>query len=165
MIERYSTETMTQIFSEHAKYNFMMEVELTCAEVQAQMGLIPKAAAKKIRKNAKFQINRILEIEKTTKHDVIAFVSNLAENVGPEGRFIHFGLTSSDVLDTALSLQLSAGLKAILLEINKLESTFLSLIKKHKNTLCPGRTHGIFAEVTTFGFKLAGFYNSIFISK
>ncbi len=165
MIERYSTLQMAEIFSEKSRFEFMQEVELTCAEVQAEMGLIPLAAAKKIRKLAKFQISRILEIEKTTKHDVIAFVSNLAENVGAEGRFIHFGLTSSDVLDTALSLQLNQGLEVILSEIKKLESTLLKMIDRYKNTLCPGRTHGIFAEVTTFGFKLAGFYEELLRNK
>ncbi len=165
MIDRYTTDEMNQIFSEDAKYKFMMDVELTCSDIQAHLGLIPKAAAKKIRQKAKFQIKRIHEIEKTTKHDVIAFVSNLAENVGPDGRFIHFGLTSSDVLDTALSIQLNSGLNIILSEIKELESTLLSLIQKHKNTLCPGRTHGIYAEVTTFGFKLAGFYNELLRNK
>ncbi len=161
MIDRYSTSEMTKLFSEDSKFQFMMEVELTCAEVQASMGIIPKVAASKIRQKAKFQIHRIKEIETVTKHDVIAFVSNLAENVGPEGRFIHFGLTSSDVLDTALSLQLNDGLEVIISEIEKLELTLMALIKKHKNTLCPGRTHGIFAEVTTFGFKLAGFHSEL----
>ncbi len=161
MIERYSTSEMKKIFSEQSRFTFMQEVEIICAEVQASMGLIPKAAAREIREKAKFDLSRIQEIEKATKHDVIAFVSNLAENVGPEGRFIHYGLTSSDVLDTALSLQLDAGLEVVLTSIKKLRSVLYSLIKKHKNTLCAGRTHGIFAEVTTFGFKLAGFHQEL----
>lgn len=165
MIERYSTAAMTKLFAKEARFEFMKEVEICCAEVQASLGLIPKAAALKIKQKAKFQIDRIDEIEKQTKHDVIAFVSNLAENIGPEGRFVHFGLTSSDVLDTALSLQLSEGLDLILKEIEALEKTFLGLIKKHKNSICAGRTHGIYAEITTFGFKLAGFYQELLRNK
>lgn len=165
MIERYSTPPMTKLFAKEARFEFMKDVEVTCAEVQASLKLIPKAAALKIKQKAKFQVERIDEIEKQTKHDVIAFVSNLAENIGPEGRFVHFGLTSSDVLDTALSLQLNAGLEIILKEIFALEKTLLSLIKKHKNTICAGRTHGIYAEITTFGFKLAGFHQELLRNK
>lgn len=165
MIERYSTPTMTELFSKEARFEFMKIVEVACAEAQASMGIIPKSAAIKIKQKAKFQIDRIDEIEKETKHDVIAFVSNLAENIGPEGRFVHFGLTSSDVLDTALSLQLSSGLDVVLKEIVALEKTFLVLIKKHKNSICAGRTHGIYAEITTFGFKLAGFYQELLRNK
>ncbi|MBC7465364.1 MAG: adenylosuccinate lyase [Bdellovibrio sp.] len=165
MIERYSTPPMTKLFAKEARFEFMKDVEVTCAEVQASLKLIPKAAALKIKQKAKFQVERIDEIEKQTKHDVIAFVSNLAENIGPEGRFVHFGLTSSDVLDTALSLQLNAGLEIILKEVFALEKTLLSLIKKHKNTICAGRTHGIYAEITTFGFKLAGFHQELLRNK
>ncbi|MFZ3229195.1 MAG: adenylosuccinate lyase [Pseudobdellovibrio sp.] len=165
MIDRYSTKIMTDLFSKNSRFEIMKSVEVTCALVQAEMGLIPKAAALKIQKKARFQIDRIEEIEKQTKHDVIAFVSNLAENIGPEGRFVHFGLTSSDVLDTALSLQLNQGLEIILSEVEVLEKTFLKLISDHKNTICAGRTHGIYAEITTFGFKLAGFYQELLRNK
>lgn len=165
MIERYSTPQMTKLFAKEARFEFMKDVEVTCAEVQASLKLIPKAAALKIKLKAKFQVDRIDEIEKQTKHDVIAFVSNLAENIGPEGRFVHFGLTSSDVLDTALSLQLNSGLEIILKEIGVLEKTLMSLVKKHKNTICAGRTHGIYAEITTFGFKLAGFHQELLRNK
>ena len=157
MIERYSTLEMSQLFSADARYNWMQIVEVVCAEVQGEMGLIPKGAAKNIKNNAAFNIKRISEIEKTTKHDVIAFVSSMAEHVGPDGRYIHYGLTSSDVLDTALSLQLSQGLKIILAEVASLEKVLVMLITKYQNSICAGRTHGIFAEITTFGFKLAGF--------
>ncbi len=165
MIARYSTLEMESLFSEKSRFDYMLEVEIICAEVQATMGLIPRSAAKKIKSSAKFQVSRIQEIEKATKHDVIAFVSNLAESVGPEGRFIHFGLTSSDVLDTALSLQLDDGLTVILSAVKKLKAVLYSLIKTHKSTLCAGRTHGIYAEVTTFGFKLAGFYQELLRSE
>ena len=165
MIQRYSTTEMNELFSNEARFHFMKDVEIVCAEVQAGLGLIPKAAALKIKQKAKFQISRIEEIEKETKHDVIAFVSNLAENIGPEGRFVHFGLTSSDVLDTALSLQLSKGLEIILKELEKLEKVLVRLIKNHKGSLCAGRTHGIFAEITTFGFKLASFHQELLRNK
>ena len=122
MIDRYSTPEMSQLFSTKARFHWMQIVEVAFAEIQGDMGLIPVSAAKNIKKNAGFNIDRILEIEKTTKHDVIAFVSSMAEHVGPDGRFIHFGLTSSDVLDTAFSLQLREGLEIILREISNLES-------------------------------------------
>lgn len=161
MIQRYSTPEMTELFAPEARFRFMTQVEVECALVQASMGLIPKKAALQIQKKASFQIERIEEIEKQTKHDVIAFVSNLAENIGEEGRFVHFGLTSSDVLDTALSLQISKGFDILLSEISQLEKTFKKIIKAHKNTICAGRTHGIYAELTTFGFKLSGFYQEL----
>lgn len=165
MIARYSTKEMDQLFSPNSRFEYMRQVEVACAQVQAMMGIIPKKAAFDIEKKSRFQVERILEIEKTTKHDVIAFVSNMAENVGQNGRYIHFGLTSSDVLDTALSLQISEALKVVLLEIEKLEKVLKKLIKKHSKTLCAGRTHGIYAEVTTFGFKLAGFYQELIRNK
>lgn len=161
MIERYSTSEMTDIFSNKSRYEFMKRVELACAEVQAQLGIIPLSAARNIKKNAAFNIDRILEIERITRHDVIAFVSNMAEHIGPDGRYLHFGLTSSDVLDTALSLQINVGLQLILKEIDILENTMIDLIKIHKNTICAGRTHGIYAEITTFGFKMAGFQQEL----
>jgi len=161
MIDRYSTSEMQKHFQESARFNYMLAVEIAVAEVQAQMKIIPKKAAEDIRKKSKVNLERILEIEKTTKHDVIAFVSQVAETVGESGRFTHFGLTSSDVLDTALSLQIGDGLDIILKEIKLLKSTLKKLISKHKNSICPGRTHGIFAEITTFGFKLAGFLSEV----
>ena len=161
MIERYSTKKMSKIFESAARFEFMKKVEIECALVQAEMGLIPKHAAEQIEKKAAFSLERILEIEKTTKHDVIAFVSNMAENVGVEGRFIHYGLTSSDVLDTALSLQLTEAMQVLLAEISDLKLIFVDQIKKYQNTICAGRTHGIFAEISTFGFKLAGFYQEL----
>lgn len=161
MIERYSTPLMSKLFSLESRFEFMKRVEIECALVQATMKIIPKSAALNIRKKAKFDLHRILEIEKTTKHDVIAFVSNMAENVGSDGRYIHYGLTSSDVLDTALSLQISEGLNLVLKEIGTLEKTLRTLIRQHKNTICAGRTHGIYAEITTFAFKLSGFLQEL----
>ena len=161
MISRYSTDLMSQQFSETSRFEYMKIVEIECALVQAEMGLIPKKAALDIKKKSKFQIDRILEIEKTTKHDVIAFVSNMAENVGQSGKYIHFGLTSSDVLDTALSLQISDALDILINEVLDLKKELTKLVQLHKSTICAGRTHGIFAEITTFGFKMAGFVKEI----
>lgn len=161
MIDRYSTPLMSKLFAPESRFQFMKQVEVECALVQAAMKIIPRSAALNIKKKAKFNIARIQEIEKTTKHDVIAFVSNMAENVGEDGRYIHYGLTSSDVLDTALSLQISEGLKIVLKEIAALEKTLKGMIRQHKNTICAGRTHGIYAEITTFGFKLSGFLQEL----
>jgi adenylosuccinate lyase len=161
MISRYSTKVMDKQFAPQSRFDYMKLVEIQCALVQADMGIIPAKAAADIKKKSKFQIDRISEIEKTTKHDVIAFVSNMAENVGESGKYIHFGLTSSDVLDTALSLQIGDALDLLLKDVIVLRKTLLHLAKKHKNTICAGRTHGIFAEITTFGFKMAGFLSEL----
>lgn len=157
MIERYTRPEMGLLW--HADYRFgkMMEVEIAVAQVQAQMGIIPKTAAKVIAQKARFNVKRISEIERETKHDVIAFVSNMAENVGPQGKYIHYGMTSSDVLDTAFSLQVRDAGVVLLKSISALEKSIKILVKKHAETLCAGRTHGMFAEPTTFGFKMAGF--------
>jgi adenylosuccinate lyase len=139
------------------KFSKMMEVEIAVAEVQASMGMIPRAAAKEIRKKARFSVKRIHEIEKETKHDVIAFVSNVAENIGPAGRYVHYGMTSSDVLDTAFSLQVQDAGAVLQQGILRLEKALIAKVRQHAETLCPGRTHGMFAEPTSFGIKMAGF--------
>lgn len=157
MIERYTRPEMGVLWHTDYRFKKMMDVEIAVAEVQAQVGIIPKSAAKVISQKAHFSVKRILEIEKETKHDVIAFVSNLAENVGPHGKYIHYGLTSSDVLDTAFSLQVRDAGVVLLSSITALEKALKMLVKKHGETLCAGRTHGMFAEPTTFGFKMAGF--------
>jgi adenylosuccinate lyase len=161
MISRYSTELMSRQFAPEMRFEYMRQVEIECALVQADMGLIPQKAAQEIKKKSKFELARILEIEKTTKHDVIAFVSNMAEHVGASGRYIHFGLTSSDVLDTAFSLQISDGLDIIKKEISVLRKQISKMALEHKKTISAGRTHGIFAEITTFGFKMSGFLSEL----
>lgn len=161
MIERYSTQEMKTHFSEVSRFEYMLKVEIAVAKVQAQMKLIPAKAAADIEKKSKINLKRILQLEESTKHDVIAFVSQVAETVGENGKYIHFGLTSSDVLDTALSLQISDALDILLNEIQSLKKTLQSLIKLHKKSICAGRTHGIFAEITSFGFKMAGFLSEI----
>jgi adenylosuccinate lyase len=135
----------------------MLEVEIAVAQAQADLRIIPRAAAKAIAVKSRFSLKRIAEIEQQTKHDVIAFVSNVAENVGEWGRFVHYGMTSSDVLDTAFSLQVSEAGFLLLQTMDFLEKALKNLARKHADTLCAGRTHGMFAEPTTFGLKLAGF--------
>ena len=157
MIDRYTLPEMGAVWSTQNKFECLLQVEKAVAQVQGRLGIIPTGAADNISKCSKFSVARILEIEKTTKHDVIAFVTNVAESLGPDGRFVHFGMTSSDVLDTALSLQIRSAEKILQSKLQALEEAFNSQIKKHQDTLSVGRTHGIHAEPTTFGFKMAGF--------
>jgi adenylosuccinate lyase len=157
MISRYSRPEMVRIWSTENKFQKMLEVEIAVARVQAKNKIIPEKAARDIAKNAKFKVSRIEEIEQTTKHDVIAFVSNLSENVGENGRYIHYGLTSSDVLDTALALLIKDASELVMQDINQLEAVLIRQVKRHQMTICAGRTHGMHAEITTFGVKLAGF--------
>lgn len=157
VIERYTRPEMGLLWDPDQRFAKMMEVEIAVAQVQAQMGIIPKAAAKSIAQKSRFNSKRISQIEKQTKHDVIAFVSNLAENVGPHGKYIHYGLTSSDVLDTAFSLQIREAGEVLMSSITDLEKSLKSMANRYSETLCAGRTHGMFAEPTTFGFKMAGF--------
>lgn len=157
MIERYTRPEMGVLWTVDARFSKMMEVEIAVAEAQSSLKIIPKAAAKAISSKAKFSTKRILEIEKETKHDVIAFVSNMAENVGEWGRFLHYGMTSSDVLDTALSLQIRDASVVLNRSLDFLERAMKKIVRTHAETLCAGRTHGMFAEPTTFGLKMAGF--------
>lgn len=157
MIDRYTRPEMGMIWELDQRFGKMLEVEIALAEVQAQLGIIPRAAAKAIASRGRFSTKRIAEIEKQTKHDVIAFVSNVAENVGPHGKYIHFGLTSSDVLDTAFSLQVREAGEVLKKSLGALEKALLQVAKRHEETLCAGRTHGMFAEPTTFGFKMMGY--------
>lgn len=156
MIKRYTRPEMGDLWSPESRFQCLLEVELAVAKAQAAAGMIPSSAYKNIKAKAKFKVERIDEIEKTTKHDIIAFVSNLAENVGEDGRYIHYGMTSSDVLDTALSVQVQKALTVLMKGFDRLESALKKQIKRHAKTLCAGRTHGMHAEPTTFGFKLAG---------
>lgn len=161
MIDRYTRPEMGILWDLDSKFGRMLEVEIAAAQAQAELGIIPQAAARAIKAKGRFSVKRILEIEKETKHDVIAFVSNVAENVGSHGRFVHYGLTSSDVLDTAFGLQIREAGKLLLKTIAKLKSEIGLLAKKHSETLCAGRTHGMYAEPTTFGLKLSGFVAEI----
>ena len=158
MIPRYSRPVMKKIWDEENKFKIWFEIEAHAADGMANNGTIPKEAAKKIWKLGKFEIDRINEIEKETKHDVIAFLTNLSENIGPEARFLHQGMTSSDVLDTTLSVQMVQATDILLEGLKKLLSSIKKRAFEHKNSICIGRSHGIHAEPTTFGLKLASFY-------
>jgi adenylosuccinate lyase len=159
MIDRYAKPEMAKLWTTEARFGALLTVEKAVAKAQSKLKIIPTKAWLEISKKAKFQVPKILEIEKITKHDIIAFVSNVAENVGDYGRFVHYGMTSSDVLDTATSVQI-AGAKPLLFKaFDDLDTVFVKLIKKHSKTLCAGRTHGMHAEPTTFGYKLAGYYH------
>lgn len=158
MIDRYTRPEMGAIWTPESRFRRMLDVEIAVAETQAELGLIPSEAAKLIRKKGAFSVARIDEIEKTTRHDVIAFVSSVAENVGPMGRFVHFGLTSSDVLDTALSLMIRDAGQVIMKTLTRLEDLLKSRAAEFAETLTAGRTHGMHAEPTSFGMKLAGFW-------
>lgn len=147
---------MGEIWSANRRFSCLLTVELAVAQAQSQLKIIPQKAYREIKAKAKFNVSRIDEIEQTTKHDVIAFVTNVAENVGPAGRFLHYGMTSSDVLDTALSLQVGQAAQILLTRYDRLEAALTQIIFKNESTLCAGRTHGMHAEVTTFGFKMAG---------
>ena len=158
MIERYSRKEMVKIWSQEEKFNIWFQLEAHACDAQAELGVIPKNSAKMIWEKGKFNINRIDEIEKTTKHDVIAFLTNLAEYIGEDARFIHQGMTSSDILDTTLSIQLRNASDILLNDIDKLLETLKKRSFEHKHTVTIGRSHAIHAEPITFGLKLASYY-------
>ena len=165
MIERYTLPEMGRIWTENAKFQSWLKVEIAACEANCSLGKMPEDALKEIRLNAKFEESRIKEIEREVKHDVIAFLTNINEYVGDSGRYIHVGMTSSDVLDTGLSLQLKDSCELLLEEIEKLENEVRSLARKHKNTLMIGRSHAIHGEPISFGFKLAGWLAEILRDK
>ncbi len=165
MIERYTLPEMGKIWTENAKFQSWLKVEIAACEANCSLGKMPEAALKEIRLNAKFEESRIKEIEKEVKHDVIAFLTNINEYVGDSGRYIHVGMTSSDVLDTGLSLQLKDSCELLLEEIEKLENEVRTLARHHKNTLMIGRSHAIHGEPISFGFKLAGWLAEILRDK
>tara|TARA_B100000378_G_scaffold264298_1_gene247817 strand:- start:438 stop:1700 length:1263 start_codon:yes stop_codon:yes gene_type:complete len=149
---------MSAIWESKNKYKIWMDIELHACDAQAKIGLIPKAAAKIIRKKAKFQVQRIDTIEKRVKHDVIAFLTNLAEQIGPQSRFLHQGMTSSDIIDTGFNFQLCQAADLLLRDMDSLLKVLKKRSIQHKKTICMGRSHGMHAEPTTFGFKLAQAY-------
>jgi adenylosuccinate lyase len=158
MIPRYSRPEMTAIWETENRFKVMLEVEMLICEAQEEIGVIPAGTTKKIRSKAKFNVARVDEIEKQVKHDVIAFLTNVAEFVGEDSRFIHLGVTSSDILDTSLSVQLTQAADLIIADLDVLLKTLRHRTLEYKDTLCIGRSHGIHAEPTTFGMKLAGHY-------
>jgi len=161
VITRYSREIMTKIWSPENRYKKWLDVEIFACEAMAKLGKIPKSALKNIKENVSINVERIDEIEKTTKHDVIAFLTSLTEKVGEDGRFIHMGLTSSDVLDTALAVQLKESAEILLEDIEQLLAVLKKKAFDNKNTLMIGRSHGIHAEPITFGLKMALWYQEM----
>ena len=158
MIPRYSRPEMTAIWSEESKFQIWFEIEAHACDAQAKLGVIPSDAAATIWQRGAFDIERINDIERETKHDVIAFLTNLAEYVGEDARFVHQGMTSSDVLDTTLSVQLSRASDLMLAGLDRLLAGLRSRAHEHKRTATIGRSHGIHAEPTTLGLKFASFY-------
>jgi len=161
MIARYTHPEMGGIWSEQRRYDAWLEVELAATDALAETGVVPKEDAKTLREKAAFDIARIEEIEQTTQHDVIAFTTAVAEKVGPAARWLHFGLTSSDVLDTALALQMRAACDLLLTRVDALADAIRTRALEHKQTPMIGRTHGVHAELMTFGVKLALWYAEI----
>jgi adenylosuccinate lyase len=156
MIERYTLPAMGELWTETYKLKTWLQVEIAVCEAQAELGYIPAAAVEEIKAKANFDPQRVLEIEAEVKHDVIAFLTNVNEYVGDAGRYIHLGMTSSDVLDTALALQMVASLDLILESLENLIQSIRYQAQQHRYTVMVGRSHGIHAEPITFGFKLAG---------
>ena len=158
MIPRYTPQEMGRIWNEQRRYETWLEVESVAAEVMAKHGLIPVEAARDIREKGAVDAARVEEIEQTTQHDIIAFTTAVAEQVGPSSRWMHFGLTSSDVVDTALALQLRAACDTLLLDLEMLMNAVRDRAQEHSHTPMIGRTHGVHAEPITFGLKLALWY-------
>lgn len=161
MIERYTLPRMGAIWTDKNKFQKWLEVEICVCEVQAELGLIPNEAVEQIRSKAQFNTQRILAIEQEVKHDVIAFLTNVGEHVGEASRYIHFGMTSSDLLDTSNALLMREAAEIILEDLKQLCAVLKRRALEHKHTFCIGRSHGVHAEPTTFGLKLAVWYDEV----
>ena len=158
MIPRYSRPEMVKIWEPENRFRIWLEIEAHACDAQAELGVIPKSAAEAVWKRGAFEVARIDEIERELHHDVLAFLTNLAEHVGPEARFVHQGMTSSDVLDTCFAVQLTQAADLLLAGLDKVLAALSRRAHEHRLTPCVGRSHGIHAEPTTFGLKLAGHY-------
>ena len=165
MIERYSRKEIKSIWEDKNRYSIWLQIELAAAEAMEKMNMIPKGVSKKVRSKAKINVKRILQIEEKVKHDVIAFLTSITEKVGKDARYLHKGLTSSDVLDTCFNLQLKQSGKILLKDIDQLLASIKRQALKHKYTLCIGRSHGIHAEPITFGLKLLTFHQEFLRNK
>ena len=154
MIDRYSREEMKKIWDLQAKFQYYLDVEIAVAEAYAEFGTFPKTDIDELKTKAKFDLKRIDEIEAEVRHDVIAFLTNVNENLGELAKYMHVGMTSSDVIDTAFALQIQDSGKIIIKDLDSTIQSLKDLAKKHKNTVCIGRSHGIHAEVMTFGVKI-----------
>jgi adenylosuccinate lyase len=155
MIERYTLPEMGKIWDDEFKFNTWLKIEILACEARCELGEIPKSDVDEIKSKAKFDVAKVLEIEKITRHDVIAFLTNVAEYVGPASRHIHYGMTSSDILDTTLSYQMKTAGELLLKRLLELKSALKNRAIEHKHTVCVGRSHGIHAEPTTMGLKFA----------
>ena len=158
MIKRYSRKELTEIWEEKNKYKIWLNIELASAQAMEKIGLIPKGVAKIVKSKARINVERIHTIEEKIKHDVIAFLTSITEKVGSKGKFLHQGMTSSDVLDTCFNIQLVQSAKILLKDINEILNILKKQAIKHKLTVCIGRSHGMHAEPITFGLKLASYY-------
>ena len=161
MIDRYTLSKMGNIWSEKHKMEIMLEIEVLACEAMCKLGTVPKKALEKIKKNAQFNIDEVKKLEEKTKHDVVAFINNVGKYLGPEARYLHMGLTSSDLLDTALSVQCVEASDILLSDIHKLLAVLKQKARKYKETPCIARTHGVHAEPMTFGLKLAVWYDEM----
>jgi adenylosuccinate lyase len=155
MISRYTLPEMGRIWSEQNKLGIWLQVEILACEAQARLGVVPQAALATIKSKAAFDAQRVLEIEEKVKHDVIAFLTNVAEHVGEESRYVHLGMTSSDLLDTSLAVQMKQAGELLQRRLTELHTAVGDLARAHKRTICIGRSHGVHAEPTTFGLKVA----------
>jgi adenylosuccinate lyase len=165
MIDRYSRNELKNIWADENKYKIWLDIELAAAEAMERLNIIPKGVVKKVKSKAKINVARILKIEESVKHDVIAFLTSITEQAGKEARFLHKGMTSSDVLDTCFNLQLKQSGEILLNDINNLLASIKKQAIKHKKTLCIGRSHGIHAEPITFGLKMLTFYQEFLRNK
>ena len=165
MIERYSRKEIKSIWEDYNRYSIWLEIELAAAEAMEKLNIIPKGVVKKVRSKAKINPKRILQIEEKVKHDIIAFLTSITEKVGKEAKYLHKGMTSSDVLDTCFNLQLKQSGKILLQDIDQLLGSIKKQALKHKFTLCIGRSHGIHAEPITFGLKMLTFYQEFLRNK
>ncbi len=159
MIPRYSRSAVADIWTERNKFNIWLDIEMFACEAQTKLGLMTAESLNEVKEKANFNLERIFEIETVTKHDIIAFLTNVAEHVGPEARLIHYGMTSSDILDTCLSVQLVRSIDVILEDIENLLSILKQKAKETKHITCIGRSHGIHAEPMSFGLKFVRFYS------
>ncbi|OGX08950.1 MAG: adenylosuccinate lyase [Omnitrophica WOR_2 bacterium GWA2_47_8] len=159
MIDRYTLSKMGMIWSDEHKFEIMLKIEILACEAMTKLGIIPKKSLEKIKKSAKFDIEEIRRLEEKTKHDVVAFINNIGQSIGPEARYLHVGLTSSDLLDTSVSVQCVEASDILIADMKKLLAILKVKAKKYKDTTCIARTHGVHAEPTTFGLKLAVWYD------
>jgi len=161
MIDRYTLSKMGKIWSEEHKFDIMLKIEILACEAMTKLGMIPKKSLEKIKKSAKFDIEEVRKLEEKTKHDIVAFINNVGQYIGAEFRYFHMGLTSSDLLDTTLSVQCVEASEILIADLKKFLAVLKSKAKKYKDTSCIARTHGVHAEPTTFGLKIAVWYDEM----